>query len=123
MMGAASEAAEREGLTTGNAHSAAENARSAVGDAAQRVRHVVEETVSAGREAAHRELGGATDKAPEDNGGTGVAGSRPAGSGSAEVGGDTGTGGSVAGVPGRAAVQPTIGTSPRVHGHDERGAG
>jgi hypothetical protein len=128
MMAAAGEAAEREGLTSDSAMSAAERARSGVGDAAQRLRHVVEETVSAGRDAAQRELGGGTGGDERQVSGAGSEprsgpATRQDSPGGTQVERDLGIGTSgTAGEPGRAAVQPTIGTSPRVHGYDERGA-
>jgi hypothetical protein len=143
MMGAANEAAQREGLTPDQAHSAAESARAGVSDAAQRVRHVVDETINAGREAARREFSGSgtsgssgSASAGSSTGssssstseyrstsGSGSTGTGPASGGGTQEERDLGIGTSTAGEPGRAAVQPTIGTSPRVHGYDERSAG
>jgi hypothetical protein len=60
VVGAAREAVGREGLADISPSGLAAAARQGVADAAERVRHVVEETAAAGREAVERELGGGT---------------------------------------------------------------
>jgi hypothetical protein len=70
---AASEAAEREGLTPAGARSAAETAHSGMADVARRARHVVEQTASAGRTAAEREL----ERGGEEHDTTAPTGSQP----------------------------------------------
>lgn len=72
VMGTAREAAEREGLGDFRASGIAQAARERVHEAAERVRHVVEETAAAGREAVERELKG---EQPGGNG-TGEQGGR-----------------------------------------------
>ena len=64
MMAAASNVAEREGLTP----EVAEAARAGLADTAKRARQVVEEAATAGRQAAERELGGRTSQAVEPGG-------------------------------------------------------
>jgi hypothetical protein len=61
VMTAASSAAEREGLTP-------EAARAGTAGTAERVRHVVDEAATAGRQAAERELSGRTSEAVEPGG-------------------------------------------------------
>jgi hypothetical protein len=97
VLGAANEAAEREGLTTGQVQTAAQAAHATVADAAHKVRSVVEEAASAGREALQRELGGANGDRPDTGGtdtGTGSGSSR---TGSVSPGTGSGSGGAAPG--------------------------